>query len=211
MNKKYVEENENFDDLSENFEIIDDLDLDVVDVEVDVVIEEDSEFDVMFKHNANKHKLEGTHALKRDTIFMGKIEEITEEDCYKSYCEIDNEKYDIERGSSYEKESRRNDEYLHNQNLQKDIYEILDQKTDINFTQNRRKPNKITFNNYYKLCIDNLNIKYSKSEIFVELSYYFTDNIFNMFKLLNKKHATGIITELKNTGYLSDISSYKFL
>ena len=61
------------------------------------------------------------------------------------------------------------------------------------------------FNSYYQMLLTNLKYKYTKSEIFVTLSYYFTDNIFNMFKLLDKKHATIIIMELKNKGYLEDI------
>ena len=52
---------------------------------------------------------------------------------------------------------------------------------------------------------------YTKSEIFVELAYYFTDNIFNMYKLLDKKYAIGIIEELKDKGYLSDLKSVIFM
>jgi hypothetical protein len=81
----------------------------------------------------------------------------------------------------------------------------------LDFKQNRRKPNKETFNNYYNLLLKELGFRYTKSEIFVELSYYFTDNIFNMFKLLDKKPATIIIKELMQKGYLKNINGIDFL
>ena len=46
----------------------------------------------MFKFNTNNHKLEGKHSLARDTIFKGKIEEITEAEIIisRSYHEVNN-------------------------------------------------------------------------------------------------------------------------
>lgn len=188
-------------------------DLTNIDIEDDEENESESDFDIMFKGSANKHKLEGTHSLKRDTIFMGKLEDEDEEtDVEKIYiADYYDDNYDIEKGSSYEKETRNFEDYYYKKSLTKDVYKVLDEKTEINFTENRRKPNKQTFNNYYKMCVDDLNLKYTKSEIFVELSYYFTDNIFNMFKLLNKRNAAGIIAELKHKGYLNDIGNINFI
>lgn len=180
----------------------------------DLLIEDDdSEFDKMFKSTANKHKLEGTHTLKRDTIFMGKEDILLEDDEIETLSvHIDQpENYEIERGSDYEIESKHNEDYYYRKELVNDVYEILKQNTNIDFSMNRRKPNKQTFNEYYMMCVTNLDTKYSKSEIFVELSYYFTDNIFNMFKLLNKKNASGIILELKDKGYLTDIGNINFI
>jgi len=228
--KKYLEEDEvldNTEEITEEGEIVEeqeetlDLNIDIdeesYDVDAEPCIEEeeseeDSEFDKIFKGTANKHKLEGTHTLKRDTIFMGKVDEfLEEEETFGSYMELNNENYDIERGSDYEIESRHHEDYHYRKQLISDIYEILKENTDIDFVMNRRKPNKQTFNDYYVMCINKLNTKYTKSEIFVELSYYFTDNIFNMFKLLNKKNATGIILELKEKGYLTDIGNINFI
>lgn len=190
----------------------DDIEEDI-DEDIDEVSDKsnDTDFEVMFKKSANKHKLEGTHSLKRDTIFMGKEEELEEEDIGDSNSDFDSDNYNIERGSLQEMESRNYEEYFYKKSLTQDVYKILNNKTSIKFTDNRRKPNKKTFNEYYKMCINELGIKYTKSEIFVELSYYFTDNIFNMFKLLNKKHATGIIKELKDKGYLDDIGNINFI
>ena len=226
-NKKYEddeEEIEEIDDIS-NMEIdeetidemiIDEIDIDEIDInesDVKEEIVEDSEFDIMFKVTANKHKLEGTHSLKRDTIFMGKLDEEVEEGMEDStmFPDYDTDNYQIEKGSAYEVETRHYEDYYYQQCLTQDIYRILGEKTEIDFVENRRKPNKLTFNNYYLMCNSELGHKYTKSEIFVELSYYFTDNIFNMFKLLNKKNATGIILELKDKGYLTDIGNINFI
>jgi len=218
-NEKYIDEEEENEqeiliDLSnideDEEEIFEDIDLKIC---ADIEEDEESEFDKMFKGTANKHKLEGTHALKRDTIFKGKLEEQTEETLeYTTYFpDFDANNYTIERGSSHEMESRHYEDTYYQQCLTKDVYSFLGKKTDIDFVENRRKPNKVTFNNYYKMCIDELGTKYTKSEIFVEISYYFTDHIFNMFKLLNKKNATGIILELKSKGYLKDIGNINFM
>jgi len=202
---------------NEDFELENDelLDTPVDDVESDADIgkkddgKAETDFEIMFKSTANKHKQEGTHALNRDTIFMGKKEDENEE--IASSTDFYENTYDIEKGSTYEYETHHNDDYNYKKNLTKDIYDILDDKTEIDFLINRRKPNKQTFNEYYEMCIDDLSLKYTKSEVFVELSYYFTDNIFNMFKLLNKKNASGIIMELKEKGYLTDIGNINFI
>jgi len=165
----------------------------------------ESELDIYFKYNTNNHKLEGKHSLKRDTILNGKLNstsDLDENQYITSYydsagnnLEMDSYEYgfdnlSLERGSVFEDESKRNDEMLNKRKLSEDVYNLLKTNTDLDFTVNRRKPNKIIFNNYYRMLLCNMNKQYSKSEIFVELSYYFTDNIFNMYKLLDKKYAT---------------------
>ena len=165
--------------------------------------EKDTDFEIMFKNTANKHKQEGTHALKRDTIFKGKKENPDEP---QQSTDFYNDSYRLEDYDTHHSE-----DLEYKKNLTKDIYKILEEKTEIDFLANRRKPNKKTFNMFYEMCLDNLDMNYTKSEIFVELSYYFTDNIFNMFKLLNKKNAYGIILELKNKGYLSGIGNIDFV
>jgi len=205
------EDIQDFSDLELDEELFDE---ELVDEEESNEKKEDTDFDIMFKGTANKHKLEGTHSLKRDTIFMGKLDEDKPEDGMElptTTQDYDTDNYDIEKGSAYEMESRHYEDYYYRKSLTKDVFTILDEQTEINFRENRRKPNKQTFNEYYKMCIEDLGTKYTKSEIFVELSYYFTDNIFNMFKLLNKKNATGIILELKEKGYLTDIGNINFI
>jgi len=171
----------------------------------------DSDETVYFKFNTTNHKLEGKHRLKRDTIFHGKLDEDEDEDIYSSNSDYFNKDFPIEKGSSFEMESRNFEEMENQRQLKKSIYDILTDNTDLDFTSNRRKPNKQAFNNYYEMLLDGLQNKYTKSEIFVELSYYFTDHIFNMYKLLNPDHATNIIMELRDKGYLNELDDMKFV
>jgi hypothetical protein len=219
---------ENNDDFLENDEDVDFNNEEYNDDYVESI--DDSDFEIFFKNSVNKHKLENTHKLKRDTIFLGKLD--NEEDPDEEYEDGDvqpdsdaiehltnknvnvyDSENDLNIDNSYDNEFsiKNTDNYFYKKELSEDIYSILQEKTSINFINNRKKPNKQTFNNYYKMCITELDNKYSRSEIFVELSYYFTDNIFNMFKLLDKKYATNIILELKNKGYLRDIGNISFI
>lgn len=177
--------------------------------------ESESDLDIYFKFGTNNHKLEGKHSLKRDTIFNGKLSENTTEDIdiYGQVGEMDFSFGDspLEKGTLFEEESRNSDDFINRRNLAKDVNTLLKEKTDIDFKSNRRKPNKVVFNSYYKLLLEEIGSSYTKCEIFTELSYYFTDNIFNMYKLLDKSYAMGIISELREKGYLSDITSINFM
>lgn len=170
----------------------------------------DNDLNIMFNFNTNKHKREGKHALKTDSIFNGKSNKdaLDEYDTSESKSNI---KYNIEVGSVFEFESKNNEEYVNQKQLSIDVLEVLTEFTDIDFTSNRRKPNRIIFNQYFLLLVSKLHLKYTNSELFVELSYFFTDNIFNMFKLLDKKQATIIIKELKAKGYLKDLDNMNFI
>ena len=196
----------------ENDENIDDLVLD----DYDVTSEDEDEDDVdelMFKLNTNSHKIEGKHSLARDTIFKGKIEDVEQDFDHSGNPDgiTLNEGFPIEIGTSFEFESKYNEDYVCRINLSQDVYELLKEKTDLDFSSNRRKPNRQAFNDYYKMLLENIGKEYTKSEIFVELSYYFTDNIFNMFKLLDKEYATQIIIDLKKSGYLTNLNNINFI
>jgi len=219
MSKKELKDTENLDELEEiDLDIDPEIDEDESDDESADESEdesdennEDDDIDIMFKFNTNNHKIEGKHSLKRDTIFKGKIEEEPEQHSYITEDYAPSEGFPIEAGSAYEFESKHNDEYVNRLELSNDVYTLLQQKTSLDFTSNRRKPNRQAFNDYYRMLLDSLGRKYSKSEIFVELSYYFTDNIFNMFKLLDKEYATQIIYELKQSGYLDNLNNINFI
>lgn len=182
------------------------------DIDTNEEDDEDDE-DIMVKFNTNNHKIEGKHSLARDTIFKGKIEEITEESEYLTTQDDFNinDGLPIEVGSSFEFESKYHEDYINRLELQKDVYDLLSEKTELDFSSNRRKPNRQAFNDYYRMLLENIGKEYTKSEIFVELSYYFTDNIFNMFKLLDKEYATQIIIELKQSGYLTNLNNINFI
>ena len=166
--------------------------------------------DALFKFNNNKHKREGKHALKRDIVFKGKLDK-EEENGEADVNEYTNNNYDIEKGSIFEFESRKHEDYVIQKELSEDVFEILDKYTDLDFSSNRRRPNKQAFNGYYELLVKKLRYKYTNSEIFVELAFFFTDNIFNVFKLLDKEHATIIIKELKEKGYLKNLDNINFI
>jgi len=220
-------DNESTEELEEELEEDLEDDLNLLDENLDVSSDDDStsveddeddedDIDIMVKFNTNNHKLEGKHALSRDTIFKGKVEDNADQQEYDYNINQQedfnlNDGLPIEAGSSYEFESKHYEDYIDRLNLQRDIYTLLNDKTDLDFSSNRRKPNKQAFNDYYKMLLNNIGKEYSKSEIFVELSYYFTDNIFNMFKLLDKEYATHIIVELKQRGYLTNLNNINFI
>lgn len=207
---------ENLEDI-ESIENLDEDTLDNLDETISTSDDEDLEtddVDIMFKFNTNNHKIEGKHALKRDTIFKGKLEDGLDQvdEYFNIQDEINiNDGLPIEVGTNYEFESKHNEDYVNRLNLSRDVHQMLSENTELDFSCNRRKPNRQAFNDYYKMLIDNIGKEYTKAEIFVELSYYFTDNIFNMFKLLNKEYATQIIIELKQAGYLDNLNNINFI
>jgi len=146
----------------------------------------------------SKHKVQGKHSLKYDSIFKGRKEDPIDEDTdiQDTYF---NETFDIDRGSVLYDEYRDNEQYLREKKVKEKVYEILSDKTQINFLNNRRKPSKVDFNNYYLLLVVELDKEnFSHTELFNELAVYFSDNLFNMFKLLENKWRTYIIDELQD-------------
>lgn len=219
VKKKDYELEDNLEEINEE-EIVD---LEIIEEDYDEnsgieesdgdVVDEDDDSDIWFKFNTNNHKIEGKHALQRDTIFKGKDDTNTEDGDSSSTQDTFNinDGFTLEVGSSFDFESKNNEDYVNRINLSKDVYELLNEKTELDFSSNRRKPNRQAFNDYYRMLLENVGKEYTKSEIFVELSYYFTDNIFNMFKLLDKEYATQIIVELKQSGYLRNLNNINFI
>jgi hypothetical protein len=195
------EENESDDFISDEDEIDiiieisdDDLDLslDIKDVEKEIDTSESID-DIIL----SKHQMEGKHSLKYDSIFKGKKEEkISEDDNTLGYF---NEKFEVDKSSFFYTESFENEQYNRSKGLKEKVYIVLAEHTNINFLNNRRKPSKIDFNNYYYLLVQNLSQeKFTNVELFNELSVYFSDNLFNMFKLLDNKWRNMIINELQD-------------
>jgi hypothetical protein len=180
----------------------DDIDI-VIEVSEDEDLEEDSEItddesseeseDVVL----SKHKIQGKHSLKYDSIFKGKKEDITEENDLNSHYH--NDKFEVDRGSVFYSESYDNESYLRHKKVKERVYEVLSTKTNLNFLNNRRKPSRVDFNNYYLLLTVELQIdRFTNVELFNELAVYFSDNLFNMFKLLDNKWRNLIILELQD-------------
>lgn len=145
----------------------------------------------------SKHKIQGKHSLKYDSIFKGKKEDITEEDDVNTYYH--NDKFEVDRGSVFYSESYENESYLRLKRVKERVYEVLSTKTNLNFLNNRRKPSRVDFNNYYLLLTIELDSeRFTNVELFNELAVYFSDNLFNMFKLLDNKWRNLIIIELQD-------------
>lgn len=185
------------DDDSEDFIEIDDEDINLLNTEDENTIEETVE-DLLEDDIINsKHTREGKHRLKYDTIFKGKKEDPTEES-YIDESSYNNETFDVDKSSSYWFESQENENYIKEKRVKEKVYQVLSEKTDINFLNNRRKPSKVDFNIYFSILKSSLKDEgFTNVEMFNELAVYFSDNLFNMFKLLDNKWRNLIIAELQ--------------
>lgn len=145
--------------------------------------------------NISKHKQSEKHALKHDSIFKGKKEEPYEESYTETYF---NEDFTHDPGSLYHNETMNHQEYIRDKDLKEKVFNILKEKTGLDFDKNRRKPSRNDFNHYYSILRNGLdNDKFTFTEIFNELAYYFSDNLLNMFKLLDPVWRNSIFSELR--------------
>jgi len=174
------------------FDIKDDKTEEVDDIEtIDDIVEDVN--DIVL----SKHTIEGKHSLKYDSIFKGKKEENNENIDFDVM--VSNEKFEVDKSSMYWFESIDNENYIKEKLVKEKVYDVLSEHTDINFLNNRRKPSRSDFNHYYYLLKTHLkNENFTNIEIFNELSVYFSDNLFNMFKLLDNKWRNLIISELQD-------------
>lgn len=165
-------------------------------VEDDIIIDDDdTEID---NFSLSKHRIEGKHSLKYDTIFKGKKEEISEDD-ELSFTEVNYDTIELDKSSNYYSETNDNESYFRTKKLKELVYDVLKEHTEVDFTVNRRKPSKVDFNSY--ICILKKHLteyNFTNVEIFNELSFYFSDNLFNMFKLLDSYWKQEIIKELQD-------------
>ena len=171
---------------------IDEDDLELLDKEEKK--EEDSENDIVL----SKHKLEGKHSLKYDSIFKGKKEDPLDEDDMDGFALYHKESIEVEKSSNYYFESIDNESYVRTKLVKEKVYSVLSENTGLNFLNNRRKPSRVDFNEYFNLLKKHLDSEsFTNIELFNELAVYFSDNLFNMFKLLDNKWRNQIISELQ--------------
>ncbi len=175
---------------------IDEDDLDITDDEEDDSTKsEESENDIVL----SKHKLEGKHSLKYDSIFKGRKEDPISEDDMDGFGMYYKDSIEVDKSSNYYFESVDNERYIRTKLVKERVYSVLIEHTSINFLNNRRKPSRSDFNQYYSLLKNNLKDEsFTNIELFNELAVYFSDNLFNMFKLLDKKWRNLIISELQD-------------
>lgn len=145
----------------------------------------------------SKHTAEGKHSLKYDSIFKGRRDEADTDDDFERMAT--SETFEVDKSSYYWVESIDNENYVKDKRVKERVYEVLEKHTDLNFLNNRRKPSKSDFNKYYFILKTHLKGEsFTNVELFNELSVYFSDNLFNMFKLLDNKWRNLIIGELQD-------------
>ena len=172
---------------------IDEDDLNLLDKEEEKK-DDDAENDIVL----SKHKLEGKHSLKYDSIFKGKKEDPLDEDDMDGFALYHKESIEVDKSSNYYFESIDNEAYVRTKLVKEKVYLVLSENTSLNFLNNRRKPSRVDFNEYFNLLKKNLDSEsFTNIELFNELAVYFSDNLFNMFKLLDNKWRNQIINELQ--------------
>ena len=170
-------------DDEDKIDIVIEIDEDDLDLTDDGAKEEPSEEDEIV---LSKHKMEGKHSLKYDSIFKGKKEDPLDESDPEGFSLYYKESIEVDKSSNYYFESMDNENYIRTKLIKEKVYIVLRDHTSMNFLNNRRKPSRIDFNNYYDLLKNNLlEESFTNIELFNELSVYFSDNLFNMFKLLD--------------------------
>jgi hypothetical protein len=190
----------NIDDEDDDIDIvieIDEDDLDITEEESPEKTEEtetDSDGVIL-----SKHKIEGKHSLKYDSIFKGKKEDPLDENDADNFTVYQKDSIEVDKSSNYYFESVDNERYTRAKLVKERVYDVLEKNTSLNFLNNRRKPSRTDFNQYYNLLKMNLKDEsFTNVELFNELAVYFSDNLFNMFKLLDKKYRNLIINELQD-------------
>jgi hypothetical protein len=147
----------------------------------------------------SKHKMEGKHSLKYDSIFKGKKETPPDEDELDGFAYYHKDSIEVDKSSNYYFESIDNESYVRSKLVKERVYQTLCDHTELNFMNNRRKPSRSDFNSYYNLLKVQLEEEsFTNVELFNELAVYFSDNLFNMFKLLDNKWRNMIINELQD-------------
>jgi hypothetical protein len=182
------------DDEDGNIDIlieIDEDDLNLIDKEEK---KEEDENDIVL----SKHKLEGKHSLKYDSIFKGKKEDPLDENDMDGFALYHKESIEVDKSSNYYFESIDNENYVRTKLVKERVYAVLSENTELNFLNNRRKPSRNDFNEYFNLIKKNLESEsFTNVELFNELAVYFSDNLFNMLKLLDNKWRNQIFNELQ--------------
>lgn len=226
MAKKQIEQDDDFENDFENNdeqEIYGEVEDDSIEDESEILIDDDSDLELVIEIDdsdleledkapekgndlespdeiiLSQHKIEGKHSLKYDSIFKGKKDEPINEDTLEGFSTYFKDTIEVDKSSVYHSESMDNESYVRAKLVKERVYDILKENTSINFLNNRRKPSRNDFNQYYSLLKMNLKGEsFTNVELFNELAVYFSDNLFNMFKLLDNNWRNLIIYELQD-------------
>lgn len=161
-----------------------------------------------------KPKLIGKHSLAHDNIFKGKKTKAVDDNemIEDSIIKQASGSFEFDSDGLAHEESRNNIDYHRDLRLQQEIYNCLKNNTDLKFQTSRRKPSQYDLNNYFKILLTDLaQFGYSYTEIFVELSQYFSDNTWSIFTLLENRYKEIIIKELSDKFGLKEMNKIDFV
>lgn len=157
----------------------------------------------------NKGKLLNKHSLNQDTIFRSTFikKEEDEEEYYTS-----GGNYDIDPSSTIFTDSHDNEDYIRLKFLKEKINDHLVNHTEFDLTNNRKKPSKERFNEVFsELIVKYAADGYSETEIFVEYAPYFSEDLFAMFKMLDKKYSLPILENIMRNFNYKNIDGVEFI
>lgn len=165
--------------------------------------------DLEIEEKLSKHKEKGKHSLKYDSIFKGK-KDSDDDEVSDHYIDENSKSFSLDVTSNYSFERESPTEYTRIKNLKNELYDIITNILKLNLKTPRRKPSKTEFNRYYSVIIQRLEMdQYTYSEVFIEFAFYFSDNIENMFKLLDKNWGEKIAQELLSKSNLNGAKNLK--
>lgn len=170
------------------------------------------EKEIEYKKPKGQPKQIGKHSLNHDSIFNSTRKKKKVEEHEEFQHIIENVGAGLEIAEDSLEESKSDIDYFRDSRLKDEIRKLLETYTEIKMDGKRKKPSKNDFNAYYDMLIKELSeFGYTKTEIFIELSGYFTiDNWWNMLKLLEVKWSNIIIQELKDKYGLNEINNIDF-
>jgi hypothetical protein len=166
---------------------------------------------VVKKDNENKGKLLGKHSLHTDTIFKSSfIKKDEDEEEYSSLTGDNN--FDIDPTSNSFSTDSDSEEYGRLKFLKEKINSYLVNETDFDLSNNRKKPTKEKFNEVFSILIKNFSEDgYSNTEIFVEYAPYFSEDLYAMFKMLDKKYSLVILKNIMKQYNYKNIEGVDFI
>lgn len=158
-----------------------------------------------------KPKLIGKHSLAYDTVFKGKKTESKSSEPEHIMNNITGG-FDLNEESMEFNESRNSIDNQLNLKLQQEVFNILKTCSDIDFNAPRRKPSVGDLNSYFKVITEQLeHYGFSYCEMFIEMSTYFSDNVYGIYQLLYKKYKDLIVKELVEKYGLKELNKINFI
>ena len=85
----------------------------------------------------SKHKVEGKHSLKYDSIFKGKKEDPLSEDNLDGFSAYYKETIEVDKSSIYHHESIDNEAYIRSKLVKEKVYEVLRNNTSLKFSNSK--------------------------------------------------------------------------